>query len=453
MTDKQLKIVVLGGAESGCGSAILAQKVGHKVFLSDNGKIAQEYIKLLVQYEIEYEQQGHSLDRILASDLVIKSPGIPDHIPLIKSIMQREIPIISELEFAGRYSSAKTICITGSNGKTTVSTLIYEMLRNGGFKVALAGNIGKSYALQVALEDYDWYVLEVSSFQLDGMYEFCSDISLLTNITPDHLDRYDYNMQNYIDSKFRVCRNHTKSKHFIYSIDDLEIGRNLTNRKIDSVHLPYSVHRTDVNAYLKDDTLSVSVDGQQFELSRSKVKLSGLHNISNILGASLGALVAGVDIETIKTTIEQFTGVEHRVERVAEIDNILYINDSKATNVDAAWYALEGMTRPVVWIAGGTDKGNDYSPLKDVVATRVETLVCMGVDNSKLIAAFDGVIPNIVSTGSLKEAMEAVSCYAKQGYVVLLSPACASFDLFDNYEHRGKLFKDSVLRLKSQSNG
>ena len=447
------KVVVLGGGISGYGSAILAKKLGFETFLSDSGKIAPKFEQKLQEWEVEYEQGGHSVERILVADLVIKSPGIPEKAPLIMQLRQKGVQIVSEIEFAGAHlDGAKTICITGSNGKTTTTTLTYKILKDAGFNVALGGNIGESFAYSVATAKYDWYVLEVSSFQLDDTLTFGADVAVLMNITPDHLDRYNYEFQNYIDSKMRITRNMSAQGCFIYSADDPVIAEQLPKLSLQMKQLPFSVKGDATTesggALVEGRKLCVKLNGKCVELDTAKMRIKGLHNHYNSMAAALAALGAGVSEESIKHTIENFGGVEHRLERVAEVDGVTYINDSKATNVDSVWYALESMKTPTVWIAGGTDKGNDYAPLVAFARSKVKALVCMGVDNSKLIKAFEGVVPQVISTSSLDEAMRASKELAVKGDTVLLSPACASFDLFKNYQDRGDQFKQWVLAHK-----
>ena len=443
------RIVVLGGGISGYGSAILAKKCGHDVFLSDAGAISELYRQRLEQWDVEYEQGGHSMDKILNATEVIKSPGIPDKAPVVVAIRERGIPVISEMEFASRYmGKAKTICITGSNGKTTTTSLIYKILSDAGFNVALGGNIGESFAYSVATAEYDWYVLELSSFQLDGMFDFRANIGVLMNITPDHLDRYDYCFQNYIDSKMRITRNQNSRDCFIYSADDQIIMQELEKHPLRSRELPFMA-RTAVasgagDACLSGNMFTARVGNTEVEIDTDKMQIKGLHNAYDAMAAALAALAAGVEPQQVAESIYTFSPVEHRLEPLAEIDGVLYINDSKATNVDSVWYALESMTRPTVWIAGGTDKGNDYSPLFGFAKEKVHTLVCMGLDNNKLEESFKDIIPNIISTDSLDSAMRAAVSAAKSGDAVLLSPACASFDLFKNYCQRGELFKSWI---------
>ena len=445
------KIVVLGGGISGYGSAILARKKGFDVLLSDSGRIADRYKAKLDQWEVPYEEGGHTEERILAATEVIKSPGIPESAPIVRKIREAGIPVISEIEFAGRYiGRARCICITGSNGKTTTTSLIYKIMRDAGMNVALGGNIGESFAYSVATGSYDWYVLELSSFQLDGMYRFRAHIGVLTNITPDHLDRYDHCFQNYVDAKMRITQNMTSRDWFIYSGDDETIWAQLPRYDLRMRQLPFAARNAVASgagdAFLLDGRFTATAGKASVEIDTDRMQIKGLHNAYNAMAAALATLAAGVDPEQVSRSIYDFAPVEHRLEPVAERGSVLWLNDSKATNVDSVWYALEGMKRPVVWIAGGTDKGNDYTPLKEFAREKVHTLVCMGLDNAKLLREFEGVVPRIVSTDSLDAAMHAAREAARPGDVVLLSPACASFDLFKNYENRGELFKEWVLK-------
>ena len=446
------RIVVLGGGISGYGSAILAKKQGFDVFLSDAGRIAERFRAKLEEWGVPYEEGGHSMERILAATEVVKSPGIPEKAPVVKALRERNIPVISEMEFACRYMGhGKTICITGSNGKTTTTSLIYKIMRDAGVNVALGGNIGESFAYSVATGEYDWYVLELSSFQLDGMYRFRADVSVLMNITPDHLDRYDYCFQNYVDSKMRITQNQNSRNHFVYCADDQTVWNEVEKMSSNVRQLPFmakvSVASGAGDAFLSSDGLFTATVGKHsVEIDTEKMQIKGLHNAYNAMAAALATLAAGVDAESIARSIYEFSPVEHRLEPAGEVDGVLYINDSKATNVDSVWYALESMTRPVVWIAGGTDKGNDYTPLKEFAREKVKALICMGLDNEKLVRDFTGIVPKVVSTSSLDEAMRAAVAEAERGDVVLLSPACASFDLFKNYENRGQLFKEWVKR-------
>ncbi len=439
------KIVILGGGISGYGSAILAKKQGFEVFLSDSGSIEPQYKALLDEWEVPYEQGRHTEDRILQADEVIKSPGIPDKAPIVKAAVAHGIPVISEIEFAGRYTgSARTICITGTNGKTTTTTLAYEMLRDAGFDVGLGGNIGESFAYQVATAPREWYVLELSSFQLDGMRDFRADIAVLMNITPDHLDRYNYSAELYAASKMGIVRNQGPRDFFIYCADDPVTIEMVSGQPLPMRTLPFSVrHIPTQGARLDGGMIRAKVGTRTLRINPANMRLRGIHNTYNVMAASLAALAAGVKPESIARTVENFRGIEHRLQSLGERGGVEWINDSKATNVDAVWYALESMTRPVVWIAGGTDKGNDYEPLYPFTP-KIKALVCMGVNNEKLVKAFRGRIDEIHSTGSLDDAMCRAQKLAAPGDVVLLSPACASFDLFENYEHRGNLFRQWV---------
>lgn len=443
------QIVVLGGGISGYGSAILAKKKGFGVFLSDAGRIADRYKAKLDEWGVPYEEGGHTEERILAASEVVKSPGIPDTAPIVCKIRAAGIPVISEMEFAGRYTGkARCICITGSNGKTTTTSLIYKIMRDAGMNVALGGNIGESFAYSVATGDYDWYVLELSSFQLDGMYKFRAHIGVLMNITPDHLDRYDHCFQNYADSKMRITQNMTSRDWFVYSGDDAVIRDQLPKYDLRMRQLPFMAHAAVASgagdAFLCDRKFTATAGKASVEIDTAKLRIKGLHNAYNAMAAALATLAAGVAPAKIRRSLYDFAPVEHRLEPVAEKGGVLWINDSKATNVDSVYYALESMTRPVVWIAGGTDKGNDYEPLKAFARAKVRTLVCMGLDNAKLVKEFTGVVPEVVSTDSLEAAMTAAKAAARPGDAVLLSPACASFDLFKNYENRGELFKNWV---------
>ena len=445
------KIVVLGGGISGYGSAILAKKKGFDVFLSDMGKIAPKFRERLDEWKVEYEEGQHTEERILDANEVVKSPGIPDTAPIVKRIRERGIPVISEIEFAGRYKGvAKTICITGSNGKTTTTSLIYKIMRDAGRKVSLGGNIGESFAYSVATEKNFWYVLELSSFQLDGMTKFRADVGVLMNITPDHLDRYDYKFENYAASKMRITQNQSSADAFIYSADD-DMTRQMLDKMDSSLRarqLPFAINTAiasgDGDAVLEGYTFTASVGKQSVTIDTRKMQIHGMHNIYNAMAAALATLAAGVEPRVIKRSIYDFSPVEHRLEPAGERNGIRWINDSKATNVDSVWYALESMQQPTVWIAGGTDKGNDYTPLKEFARRKVKALICMGLDNAKLKRDFDGIIPVIEDCSSLDEAMRAAERHATEGDTVLLSPAYASFDLFRNYEERGRLFKEWV---------
>ena len=440
---KQQRVVILGGGESGYGSAVLAKSKGYDTFLSDAGQLSDKYRALLDQEGICYEEGGHTEEKILSADLVVKSPGIPDKAPIVRLLRQEGVRIISEIEFARPFSSGRTICITGSNGKTTTTTLIHRILAEAGYNVAVGGNIGESYARTVAKEDKEWYVLELSSFQLDGCYDFGADVAVLMNITPDHLDRYDYLFQNYIDSKMRITHNQSPESHFIYCGDDKVIlGEVAKDAPVAESH-PFG------KGNIADGVATVCLGERRVAIELDKLHIKGLHNAYNAMAATLAALAAGVAEEQILSTLYSFEGVEHRLERVCEIDGVEWINDSKATNVDSVWYALESMKRPTIWIAGGTDKGNDYEPLMEFVGKKVKVLVCMGLNNSKLIDNFNGIVP-VYNTSSLDEAVEVCRQVAQSGDTVLLSPACASFDLFRNYEERGRLFKAKVLEMAQE---
>ncbi len=442
-------IAVLGGGESGYGSAVLAKAKGHEVFLSDGGTIAPRYKEVLQRWDVPFEEGGHSTERILQAAQVIKSPGIPDTAPIVQAVRGAGIPVISEIEFAGRYTDAKCIVITGSNGKTTTTTLVHKILSEAGYNVGLAGNIGESLAYQVATSDRDWYVIELSSFQLDGMFDFRAHIALLMNVTPDHLDRYDYDMEKYVDSKLRVIRNQGPEDYFIYSGDDPVIRRRLNGGlPLPMRNLPFSAkYCATQGAWLSAGVMRIGAGDRKLEMHTDEMRIKGIHNTYNAMAAALAALAAGVDPGQVRRSIASFAGVEHRMEPVATIRGVEWINDSKATNVDSVWYALQSMTRPVVWIAGGTDKGNDYEPLKAFVREKVRALVCLGADNATLLREFEGVAPMIVDTHSIAEAVKAAHELAGPGDAVLLSPACASFDLFRNYEDRGRQFKEQILKL------
>lgn len=444
------KITILGGGESGVGAAVLAKTKGFDVFLSDCGKIAPEHKAMLDKWEIPYESGHHTPEKILNSDEIIKSPGIPDTAPIVKEAIAKGIHIISEIEFAGRYDSAKKICVTGSNGKTTTTSLIYYLLKEAGLNVGLGGNIGKSYAYQVATEHFDYYVLEISSFQLDNCYEFRPDIAIITNITPDHLDRYGYNMENYVRAKFRLIRNLRKEDCFIFDSDDAITISHLDKIVTEAKKLPFSQnHKEDQGAYVDKDKIVVKYGEEECDIFLNELALGGKHNIYNSMAAALAAKATDIDNEVIRNSLETFAPIEHRLEPVLSVGGVLYINDSKATNVDAAWYALECQSRPVVWIVGGTDKGNDYSVLDDLVRQKVKAIVCLGKDNRKIHAAFEPIVgkDKIKDTFSAKDAVLAARDFASEGDVVLLSPCCASFDLFTCYEDRGEQFKAAVRSL------
>ena len=442
------RIVVLGGAESGVGAAVLAKVKGHDVFLSDKGKIKDEYIETLKKWDIPFEEGRHTEELILSADEVVKSPGIPGTVPMVQKLRALGTHIVSEIEFASRYDPAKKICITGSNGKTTTTSLIYYLLQNAGLNVGLGGNIGKSYAYQVATEHFDYYVLEISSFQLDDVYDFKPDIAIITNITPDHLDRYDHKMENYVAAKFNITKNLTRDDCFIFdSDDDITIGH-LDNIILRCKMLPFSQKKeVEQGAFLRDDKIVLRYEEEETDLYLQELALGGKHNIYNSMAAALAAKASGIDNEVIRNSLATFQPIEHRLEPVLSIKDVLYINDSKATNIDSAWYALECQKRPVVWIVGGTDKGNDYSILNDLVREKVKAIVCLGVDNAKIHAAFGSMGKPMTDALSAEEAVRKSAEFAEPGDVVLLSPCCASFDLFKNYEDRGQQFKEAVRKL------
>ena len=442
------RIVILGGGESGAGAAVLAKKQGFEVFLSDLSEIKPEYKTLLDKYEIAWEEKRHTEELILNADEIIKSPGIPDKAPLIKKLHSLGTPIISEIEFAGRYTKAKMICITGSNGKTTTTMLVYHILKDAGLNVGLAGNVGQSLALQVATDNFEYYVVELSSFQLDGMNEFKADIAILLNITPDHLDRYEYNFQNYVDSKFRITQNQTAEDTFIFWDNDPVIKAELAKRNIQSAMYPFALERSEkAKAFIENDELIIQTLKSLFTMPTSELALQGMHNTYNSMAAGLAASIVNVRKESIRQSLQDFQGVEHRLEYVATVRNVRYINDSKATNVNSCWYALQSMKTPVVLILGGTDKGNDYSEIEELVRDKVKALIFMGLDNSPLHAFFDGKVSNIIDVQSMDDAVKAAYDVANDGDSVLLSPCCASFDLFTNYEDRGRQFKSCVRNL------
>ena len=440
----------MGGAESGVGAAVLAKVKGLDVFLSDNGEIKPEYKETLDKWGIDYEEGGHTEEKILSADEIIKSPGIPSSVPIIKKLEALHTPIISEIEFASRYDNSKKICITGSNGKTTTTSLIYYLFKQAGLDVGLGGNIGKSYAFQVATEKHDYYVLEISSFQLDGCYDFRPDIAIITNITPDHLDRYDYNMENYVRAKFRITRNLRPQDCFIFDSDDQITIGHLDQILIQAKQLPYTQEKkVSQGAYLDSDKIVLEYEQDETEIYLNELALGGKHNIYNSMAAALAAKASGVSNSIIKEALRSFSPIEHRLEPVLSIKDVLYINDSKATNVDSAWYALECQTKPVVWIVGGKDKGNDYSVLDELVRKKVKAIVCLGLHNERIHEAFEGIVgkENMVDTDSAEKAVRAAAGLAQAGDVVLLSPCCASFDLFKSYEDRGEQFKEAVRNL------
>lgn len=448
--DKKQFLVVLGGGESGVGAAVLGKDKGFDVLVSDMGTIPAKYLKVLDEEHIEYEQGGHSADRIMTADVVIKSPGIPPTAPLVRALAEKGTPILSEIEFAGRYTDAKMVCITGSNGKTTTTLQTYHILKEAGINVGLAGNVGKSLALQVARDKHDVYVIELSSFQLENMYDFKANVAVILNITPDHMDRYDHKMENYIAAKFRILQNQTKEDFFIYWQDDPVVTNQISHIQIEAMQLPFGEMREENSAAWVDDNniIHFHTPMDVWEIPRDRLSLPGLHNLYNSMAAGLSASLFNIKDESIRRSLEDFEAVEHRLEYVETIDGVRYINDSKATNVNSTWYALESMTTPTVLILGGKDKGNDYSEIENLVHDKVKAIVCMGKDNTKLLDFFTGKVPAIVDTHSMDEAVAECARLASEGDTVLLSPCCASFDLFTSYENRGDLFKEAVRRMK-----
>ena len=443
------RIVILGAGESGTGAAILARQKGFDVFVSDAGKIKPFYRDLLDEYNVLYESGGHTERLILNATEVIKSPGIPESAPIVKLLRKKGIRIVSEIEFAGRYTSAKKICITGSNGKTTTTSLIHHMMRKAGLNVGMAGNVGRSFALQVATDIYDYYVLELSSFQLDGMYEFKADIAILLNITPDHLDRYDYDLQNYIDSKFKVGQNLTEEEYFVFCSDDEITIKELEKIVSRAQQLPFAYQKKehDVAWVEEDELMRIEFDDVDFSMSVEELSLKGRHNTYNSMAAGIAGNVLKIRNDVIREALMDFQGVEHRLETVMKVHGIHFINDSKATNVNATWYALESVKGKTVWIVGGVDKGNDYSELFNLVENKVKAIVCLGKDNRRVVQAFTGKVESIVESGSMEDAVKAAYYLARDGETVLLSPACASFDLFESFEDRGRQFKTAVRAL------
>lgn len=442
------RLVVLGGGESGAGTAILGLKKGYEVFVSDYGTIPQKYQDVLTQYGIDWEHNTHTEEKILNADVVMKSPGIPDKAPIVKKLHEKGIRVISEIEFAAPYTNATIVGITGSNGKTTTTMLTYHLLQSAGLNVGLGGNIGKSFAWQVAEKDFDVYVLEISSFQLDGIETFAPHIAVITNISPDHLDRYEYKYENYIASKFRITMNQTQKDFLIVDADDNAIAEWLKKNKTNAQIIPFSLTQTfERGAYLKQNTMEININEEEFIMETGQVSLEGKHNLKNAMAAASVARLMGIRKSTIRESLSNFQGVEHRLEKVLKIQNVQYINDSKATNVNATFFALESMTAPTVWIVGGVDKGNDYHELMPLVREKVKAIICLGVDNAKIIDAFGNVVDMMVEVGSMPDAVRTAQRLAEKGDTVLLSPACASFDLFENYEDRGRQFKQAVHNL------
>ncbi len=446
--ESRRKIAVLGAGESGVGAAILAQKKGMDVWVSDKGKIKDKYLSVLQNEKIPFEQQQHSEDKILQADEVIKSPGIPENAPLVVKLKEKGVPVISEIEFAARYTDAKMVCITGSNGKTTTTMLTYHIFKKAGLNVGLAGNVGKSFALQVATEKYDYYVLELSSFQLDDMYKFKADVAILLNITPDHMDRYDHKMENYTNSKFKIIQNQTELDSFIYCLDDEVTKTEVSKRNIPAKKYPFSVkEQVPEGAYKSGDEIIINLNQNPLSMAVQRLSLFGTHNVYNSMAAAIAARVVDIRKETIRESLADFQNIEHRLEHVATIHGVEFINDSKATNINSTWYALESVNTPIVWIVGGIDKGNDYTTLTEMVKQKVKAIVCLGKDNRKILSAFSVLVPTIIETSSASEAVRKASKLSQSGDTVLLSPACASFDLFQNYEDRGNQFKDAVRAL------
>ena len=443
-----MRLVVLGGGESGVGTAILGKKKGYDVFISDFGKIKNNYKEVLALNKLDWEEEKHTEELILNADIVMKSPGIPDKSPIVKAIKEKGIPVISEIEFAYQFLEVNTIGITGSNGKTTTTLLTHHLLKQGGLNVGLAGNIGKSFAWQVAENKHEGYVLELSSFQLDGIEKYSPHIAVITNISPDHLDRYEYKYELYIAAKFRITMNQTEDDFLIYDADDEAIAEWLEKNSVRAQKIPFSLTREIENGvYFKEDTIISNINKDQFTMSTNELSLEGKHNVKNAMAATAIAQIMRIRKETIRESLSNFQGVEHRLENVLKIQNVQYINDSKATNINSTFYALDSMKTPTVWIVGGVDKGNDYSELMQLVREKVKAIVCLGVDNHKIMDAFSNVVDVMVETSSMQEAVKVAQKLAEKGDTVLLSPACASFDLFENYEERGKQFKNAVQNL------
>jgi UDP-N-acetylmuramoylalanine--D-glutamate ligase len=442
------RIVILGAAESGVGAAVLAQKHDYEVFVSDLGVIKDGYKNILIEKKIHFEEGKHSYEKITDATEIIKSPGIPDNSDVIKKIKKKKIPVVSEIEFASRFTKAKMICITGTNGKTTTTMLTHHILKKAGMKVGLGGNVGKSFAMQVAESNYDHYILELSSFQLDDMHQFKADIAILLNITPDHLDRYDYSLQKYIDSKFRIIQNQTLSDAFIFCADDQYILTELVKRNPKVQLYPFSITKEEgMTAFIKNNQININLNKTQFSMSIYELALRGKHNLYNSMASGIASRIIDISKEIVRESFADFENVEHRLEKVNTVHGIEFINDSKATNVNSTWYALESMEKPVVLILGGVDKGNDYSMLKELIKEKVKAIVCLGLDNKKIHKAYSDVVSDIIDTSSAAEAVRVAYSKGKKGDVVLLSPACASFDLFKNYEDRGRQFKNAVRSL------
>ncbi|WP_348797824.1 UDP-N-acetylmuramoyl-L-alanine--D-glutamate ligase [Flavobacterium adhaerens] len=443
-----MRLVILGGGESGVGTAILGKKKGYDVFVSDYGKIKDSYKEVLIINKIPWEEEKHTEELVMNADLVMKSPGIPDKSNIVKKLKNNGIPVISEIEFASNFTDAVFIGITGSNGKTTTTMLTYHVLKSAGLNVGLAGNVGKSFAWQVADNNYDYYVLELSSFQLDGIISFKPHIAIITNISPDHLDRYDYKFQNYIDSKFRITMNQTEDDYLIYDSGDEVISEWLSENKVKAKLIPFSLtNEFQEGAYIKDKAMEVKINQEEFTMDTEFISLEGKHNLKNAMAASSVANILKIRKSTIRESMSNFQGVEHRLEKVLKIQNVQYVNDSKATNVNSVFFALESMNTPTVWIVGGVDKGNDYHELMSLVREKVKAIICLGVDNKKIIDVFGNVVDIMVEVTSMTEAVKMAQRLSEKGDTVLLSPACASFDLFENYEDRGRQFKQAVKNL------
>jgi UDP-N-acetylmuramoylalanine--D-glutamate ligase len=448
----QKRLVILGGGESGTGTALLAQHHGYDVFLSDRGPLKEVYRDELNAHQIAFEEGGHTEEKILNADVVVKSPGIPDTAPLVVALKNNQIPVISELEFGFPYLSAKTICITGSNGKTTTTLLTHHILLNAGVKVGLAGNVGKSFARQLIGAQPDWFVIELSSFQLDGMFDFKADIAILTNITPDHLDRYNYQMENYVASKFRVVQNQTSAEYFVYNAQDPETLKYMAAHAISATKIPFTLEDIPVGkeiegAFLQSENINININKNPFIMKMTTLALKGKHNLNNSMAAGVAARLLDLRKEVVRESLENFENVEHRLEFVSKVNGVTFINDSKATNVNSAWYALESINTPIVWVAGGQDKGNDYNELLPLVSKRVKAIVCLTKDSAKIRKAFEKVVDTIIDSTSAEHTVRVAYELSKEGDTVLLSPACASFDLFENYEDRGRQFKKAVRSL------
>lgn len=443
-----MRLVVLGGGESGVGTAILGKEKGYEVFVSDFGKIKGKYKQVLTDNKIAWEEEQHTESKILNATVVMKSPGIPEKVAIVKKLVEKGIPVISEIEFAAAFTKAITIGITGSNGKTTTTMLTYHLLKSAGLNVGLGGNIGKSFAWQVVEDSFDSYVLELSSFQLDGIINYKPHIAIITNISPDHLDRYDYKYENYIDSKFRITMNQTEEDYLIYDADDEAITKWLKNNKTRAKLIPFSLTKMfEEGAFIKDNTMKVSINQEDFKMETEAIALEGKHNMKNAMAATSVAKLMQIRKATIRESLSNFQGVEHRLESVLKIQNVQYINDSKATNVNATFFALDSMNTPTVWIVGGVDKGNDYNELMSLVREKVKAIVCLGVDNKKIIDAFGDVVDDMIEVNNMNDAVKMAQRFTEKGDTVLLSPACASFDLFENYEDRGNQFKQAVQNL------